>query len=96
MNSAVRNDEAPTGQGQGFQEQSKSNSDHSDAVRDIDQADKDLATTRALLAFAGWTLHELSNCAGGTSFVAARLATSRVLPDRHALRQFARLVGSTH
>lgn len=65
-------------------------------LREIDQADMDLATARAQLALAGWSLHELSNCAGGTSFVAAPLATTRVLPDRHALRQFLRLVGSIH
>ena len=72
------------------------NSDPRAPLRDIDQDDKDLATARAQLALAGWSLHELSNCVGGTSFVAARLATTRVLPDRHALRQFLRLVGSTH
>lgn len=94
MNASARNDDAEVaGNDFGIRVQVSTDSSDSDALRDIDQADKELITTRAQLALAGWTLHELSNCAGGTSFVAARLATSRVLPDRHALAQFTRLVG---
>ena len=94
MNASARNDDADVaGNDFGIRVQASTDNPDSDALREIDQADKDLATTRAQLAIAGWTLHELSNCGGGTSFVAARLATTRVLPDRHALRQFTRMWG---
>jgi hypothetical protein len=89
----INNGAETTGRSRGPWDLTGSDNLNSDALRDIDHADKLLSTTRAQLALAGWTLHELTDCVGGTAFVAGRLATSRILPNRHALAQFARLVG---
>ncbi len=62
------------------------------SVGDIDPDDKTVATARARLALAGWTLNSVYASKGGTSFIAGRLGTTRVLPDLHALNQFTRMV----
>lgn len=62
------------------------------SLRDIDPGDKTVATARARLALAGWTLNSVYASKGATSIIADRLGTSRVLPDLHALHQFTRMV----
>ncbi len=96
MNLHPRNDEAPTGRGQGFREQSHFNGPDSDAQRAGDQASdsaprsyaKRLADVTAKLALQGCALYELSD---GT-LLATRVNMTRPLPTIVAAERFVALM----
>lgn len=92
------NDEALAGQGQGFQEQSKSNAVDSDAERARDQAigaiaprshTKRLADVTAKLAIQGFSLYPLHD----DSLLVTQWGMSKVLPSVEAAERFLAMVG---
>ena len=58
-------------------------------AQELSQADKTRATLAALLAFKGYSLHELAD----GSYLASRWNHTRPLRDLHAVQCFARQVG---
>ena len=98
MNSLTRNEEAQTGQGQGFQEQSKSNTVDSGAERTREQVigptaprshTKRLADVTAKLAIQGFSLYPLHD----DSLLVTQWGMSKVLPSVEAAERFLAMVG---
>lgn len=71
-----------------FGEQLKTDSANSIVTGSNEQADNDLATLRAQLAIAGWTVRIVDG-----AFTVSRWGHTRTLAGREQLRQFALQIG---